>query len=64
MKELSLPTKLYLAAIYFVGFGLFLWNIPYRRRQQLLDGNCFIFAGILFPDLQSGGGNKPFALHL
>ncbi len=27
MKELSLSTKLYLLAIYLIGFGLFLWNV-------------------------------------
>ena len=51
MKELSLPTKIYLAAIYFVGFGLFLWNIRLRHKHQFFDGNCFIPAGIFFPDL-------------
>ncbi len=29
MKDLSISTKLYLAAIYFIGFGLFLWNAFY-----------------------------------
>jgi diguanylate cyclase (GGDEF)-like protein/putative nucleotidyltransferase with HDIG domain len=37
MKELSLSTKIYLAAIYFTGCALFIWNIRFASTQNILD---------------------------
>ena len=51
MKDLSLPTKLYLAAIYLAGFWIAPLECTFRHNQKFFDGDCFIPAGIFFPDL-------------
>ena len=36
MKDLSIPTKLYLAVIYLLGFGLLLWNVLHITAVNFL----------------------------